>query len=113
MKLMQAQRCGRIINIGSLSSRRVRTDSAAYSASKHGLVGLTQVTALEGRPFGIACGILMPGNVLVERKSHIAEPSMSPEAIAKTVVTMASLPGDVNILESVILPIGQMFVGRG
>src|SRR5262249_56187515 len=68
MRIMKRQGGGRIINIGSISAQRVRPNSAPYSASKHGLWGLTQVTALEGRDFGISCGCLHPGNTLVERR---------------------------------------------
>src|SRR5581483_7613504 len=68
MGIMKKQGRGRIINIGSISAQRVRPNSAPYSASKHGLWGLTQVTALEGRDHGISCGCLHPGNVLVERR---------------------------------------------
>ena len=68
MRIMKPQGGGRIINIGSISAQRVRPDSAPYSASKHGLWGLTQVTALEGRDHGITCGCLHPGNMQVERR---------------------------------------------
>ena len=66
MKMMKRQGGGRIINIGSISAQRVRPQSAAYSTSKHGLWGLTQVTALEGRDHGISCGCLHPGNVVID-----------------------------------------------
>ncbi|MGH2369025.1 MAG: SDR family NAD(P)-dependent oxidoreductase, partial [Chloroflexota bacterium] len=48
-RIMKAQGGGRIINVSSISAQRVRPNSAPYSASKHGVWGLTQVTALEGR----------------------------------------------------------------
>ena len=67
---MKRQGAGRIINIGSISAQRVRPNMAPYSTSKHGLWGLTQATALEGRPFGISCGCLHPGNVLIERRQR-------------------------------------------
>jgi NAD(P)-dependent dehydrogenase (short-subunit alcohol dehydrogenase family) len=118
MKIMKRQRRGRIINIGSISALRVRPHSAAYSASKHGLWGLTQVTALEGRDFGITCGCLHPGNVRVERrqesdKAEDQEPMMSVEEIAQAAVLMATLPPHVNMLEAIVLPAGQLYVGRG
>jgi NAD(P)-dependent dehydrogenase (short-subunit alcohol dehydrogenase family) len=118
MKIMKRQRGGRIINIGSISAQRVRPHSAAYSASKHGLWGLTQVTALEGRDFGITCGCLHPGNVRVERrqesdKAEDREPMMSVEDIAQAAVLMATLPPHVNMLEAIVLPAGQLYVGRG
>ncbi|MBI1923689.1 SDR family oxidoreductase, partial [Candidatus Poribacteria bacterium] len=67
MRIMKKQGGGRIINIGSISAQRVRPNSAPYSTSKFGIWGLTQVTALEGRQYGIAASCLHPGNTLVER----------------------------------------------
>ena len=118
MRIMKRQGGGRIINIGSISAQRVRPGSAPYSASKHGVWGLTQVTALEGREFGIACSCLHPGNVLVERrqgstKREDDEPMMTVEELAQTAVLMATLPPHVNLLEAIVLPVGQLYVGRG
>ena len=117
-RIMKNQKGGRIINIGSIAASRVRPNSAPYSASKHGLWGLTQVTALEGREFGISCCALHPGNVMVERrqgsgKKEDDEPMMSAAELAETAVLMATLPPHVNMLEAIVLPIGQMYVGRG
>jgi NAD(P)-dependent dehydrogenase (short-subunit alcohol dehydrogenase family) len=118
MRVMKRQRAGRIINIGSISAQRVRPHSAPYSASKHGLWGLTQVTALEGREHGISCGCLHPGNVRVERRQGTAkqedeEPMMTVEELAEAAVLMATLPPHVNMLEAIVLPVGQLYVGRG
>ncbi len=118
MRIMKRQGGGRIINIGSISAQRVRPHSAPYSASKHGLWGLTQVTALEGRNHGISCSCLHPGNTLVERrqasgKVEDQEPMMSVEELAETAVLMATLPAHVNMLEAVVLPVGQLYIGRG
>ena len=118
MRVMKKQGGGRIINIGSISAQRVRPHSAPYSTSKHGLWGLTQVTALEGRDFGISCGCLHPGNVLIERRRDTGrkedqEPMMTVEEIAQAAVCMATLPPHVNMLEAIVLPVGQLYVGRG
>lgn len=117
LRIMKVQRSGRIINIGSISAQRVRPNSAAYSTSKHGIWGLTQVTALEGREFGITCGCLHPGNVEVETLAEArrinGEPVMNTEDIAHAAVAMAALPPDVNMLEAIVLPIGQHYIGRG
>ena len=80
---------------------------APYSTSKHGIWGLTQAAALEGREFGITCGCLHPGNVAVERrqassKLEDAEPMMSIAEIAETAVLMATLPPHVNMLEAIV-----------
>jgi NAD(P)-dependent dehydrogenase (short-subunit alcohol dehydrogenase family) len=116
--IMRRQGGGRIINIGSISAQRVRPHSAAYSASKFGLVGLTHVTALEGREFGISCGCLHPGNTLVERrqdsvKKEDEEPMMTVEELCQAAVLMATLPPHVNLLEAIVLPVGQLYLGRG
>ena len=112
-RIMKEQRDGRIINIGSIASQRVRPHSAAYSTTKHGIWGLTQVTALEGRDYGISCGCLNPGNVRVEKRAGDPEPMMSVVDIAQAALAMASLPPRVNMLEATILVIDQPFLGRG
>ncbi|MCA9248696.1 MAG: SDR family oxidoreductase [Planctomycetales bacterium] len=118
LQWMKPQRRGRILNIGSISAHRVRPGSAAYSASKHGLWGLTQVTALEGREFGVTCGCIQPGNTLVERRAasdnpEDEEPMMSIEDLAQIVVAAASLSDGVSLLEATVLPSKQLYVGRG
>jgi NAD(P)-dependent dehydrogenase (short-subunit alcohol dehydrogenase family) len=118
LRVMKKQGGGRIINVGSISAQRVRPHSAPYSASKHGLWGLTQVTALEGRDFNVSCGCLHPGNVLIERRQGTGrkedeEPMMTVDEIAQAAVLMATLPPHVNMLEAIVLPVGQLYVGRG
>ncbi|MFN0123464.1 MAG: SDR family NAD(P)-dependent oxidoreductase [Blastocatellia bacterium] len=117
MRIMKPQCGGRIINIGSISSQRVRPGSAPYSTSKFGLQGLTQVTALEGRDHGISCGCLHPGNVEVETlaagRAVNREPVMRPADIARAALAMAALPPYINMLEATVLPLTQPFLGRG
>jgi NAD(P)-dependent dehydrogenase (short-subunit alcohol dehydrogenase family) len=118
MRIMKRQQQGRIINIGSISAQRVRPRSAAYSASKHGLWGLTQVTALEGREHGITCCCLHPGNIAVERrqagdKIEDEEPMLSVEDLAEVALLIAALPPHVEMLETIVLPRDQLYVGRG
>jgi NAD(P)-dependent dehydrogenase (short-subunit alcohol dehydrogenase family) len=118
LRIMKPQGSGRIINIGSISAQRVRPNAAPYGASKHGLWGLTQSTALEGREYGVTCGCLHPGNVRVRRRSSSAretdaEPMMEVDEIAQAAILMASLPPHVNMLEAIVLPMGQLYVGRG
>jgi NAD(P)-dependent dehydrogenase (short-subunit alcohol dehydrogenase family) len=118
LRIMKPQKGGRIINIGSISAQRVRPNSGPYSASKHGLWGLTQVTALEGRDFGITCCCLHPGNVMVERrvssgKAEDDEPMLTADEIAQVALLMATLPPHVEMLEAIVLPHQQLYVGRG
>ena len=118
LRVMKPRRSGRIINVASISSHRVRPNSAAYSASKHGLWGLSQVTALEGREFGITCCCLKPGNVLVPHraasdKPQDQEPMMEIEEIAQVALLMATLPPHVEMLDATVIPREQLYVGRG
>ena len=115
MRIMKPQSGGRIINIGSISAQTPRFDSAPYTATKHGLVGLTKSTALEGREFGISACCLHPGNVETDMTSSVQgkEPMMTLDDIASVALTMASLPPHANMLEAIVLPIDQEYLGRG
>ena len=116
--IMKAAGGGRIINIGSISAQRTRVDMAPYTASKFGIWGLTQSAALEGRPHGIAVGCLHPGNVAVERRvssdrASDDEPMIATEEMARVALLMATLPPEANMLEAIVLPIDQLYIGRG
>ena len=118
LKIMKSQRSGRIINIGSVSAKVPRSHSAAYTTSKFGLEGLTRSLALDARDFGIAASILHPGNTATPiwtGREEIArrEGVMSPDDLARVAVTIATLPPEVNLLESIVLPVSMPFVGRG
>ena len=117
-KIMKPRRSGRIINIGSVSAKVPRANSAPYTTSKFGLEGLTRSLALDAREFGIAVSILHPGNTATPiwtGREEIArqEGVMSPDDLARVAVTIATLPLEVNMLESVVLPVSMPFVGRG
>ena len=55
---------GRIINIASVHGLVGSAQKAAYVAAKHGIVGLTKVTALENATSGVTCNAICPGWVL-------------------------------------------------
>ena len=61
---MRRANWGRIINIASAHGLVASAGKAAYVAAKHGLVGLTKVTALETATTGITCNAICPGWVL-------------------------------------------------
>jgi NAD(P)-dependent dehydrogenase (short-subunit alcohol dehydrogenase family) len=126
-KLMRDQtpRGGRIINNGSISATTPRVNSAPYTATKHAVLGLTKSTALDGRKYDIACGQIDIGNAateLTERMATgmpqpngcvLAEPRMDVEHVASSIVHMANLPLDANILVMTIMATKMPFVGRG
>ena len=64
LPLMIAKQWGRIINIASAHGLVASAEKAAYVTAKHGLVGLTKVTAIESANQGITCNAICPGWVL-------------------------------------------------
>lgn len=65
---------GRIINLSSVHGLRASANKSAYVAAKHGLMGLTKTTALEGGPQGVTCNAINPGYVLTPLvKGQIAD----------------------------------------
>ena len=71
---------GRIINNGSISAHTPRPRSIAYTATKHAITGLTKSTALDGRPYAIACGQIDIGNAATDMTTAMAEGSCRPTA---------------------------------
>lgn len=117
-RIMKPQKSGRIINIGSISGQMPRVKSAPYTTSKFAVSGLTKALALELRPFNIAVCVVHPGNVMTdiwEKTPQVPEQEgvMTVEDLAETVITIASLPDNVNLFESIILPVSQPYLGRG
>lgn len=61
--IMKKQRYGRVINIASINGLVGFAGKSAYNSAKHGVIGLTKVTALEGAKYGITVNALCPGYV--------------------------------------------------
>ncbi len=126
-RLMKAQepRGGRIINNGSISATTPRPNSAPYTATKHAITGLTKSTALDGRPFDIACGQIDIGNAatdmtqkmssgVLQANGEIApEPTIPVKHVAEAVVYMAGLPLSANVLTMTVMATKMPLVGRG
>jgi NAD(P)-dependent dehydrogenase (short-subunit alcohol dehydrogenase family) len=116
---------GRIINNGSISAHSPRPHSVGYTATKHAITGLTKSIALDGRPFGIACGQIDIGNAATEMTQAISrgavqadgsvrpEPTFDARHAADAVLYMASLPLDANVQFLTITATTMPFIGRG
>ncbi|HYW02049.1 MAG TPA: SDR family oxidoreductase [Candidatus Acidoferrum sp.] len=114
MKIMKPQGGGRIINIGSISAQMPRANFAAYGCSKAGLLSLTKTTALDGRNYGIVAGCIHPGNTNTSQMTDTpGEPAMEVDDVVKVVMAMATLPLNVNMFETIVLPVAQLYLGRG
>ncbi len=122
----QTPRGGRIINNGSISAYVPRPLSAAYTASKHGVTGLTRSTSLDGRAHDIACGQIDIGNAATEFTERMrttgalqpdgttrVEPGVDVADVARAVVYMATLPLDANVQFMTVMATKMPYVGRG
>src|SRR5690242_8481408 len=122
IKIMKAQqpRGGRIINNGSISAHTPRPHSAAYTATKHAVTGLTKQTALDCRGHDICCGQIDIGNAatpLTERMVQgegvlqpdgrkMVEPRMAAEDVGRAVRSeehTSELQSHVNLVCRLLL----------
>ena len=88
---MKARGWGRIVNMASAHGLVASPFKAAYVAAKHGVIGLTKVTALEGAESGITCNAICPGYVwtpLVEKQigDQAAAHGVTREAVVRDVL---------------------------
>jgi NAD(P)-dependent dehydrogenase (short-subunit alcohol dehydrogenase family) len=116
---------GRIINNGSISAHAPRPNSAAYTACKHAITGLTKSTSLDGRKYDIACGQIDVGNALTEMTARMAngvpqangevvvEPTMDVQNVARAIVFMATVTPEANVQFLTVMATKMPFVGRG
>jgi NAD(P)-dependent dehydrogenase (short-subunit alcohol dehydrogenase family) len=121
----QTPRGGRIINNGSISAHTPRPNSIAYTATKHGVMGLTKTASLDGRKYDIAVGQIDIGNAATEMAARMAtgviqangeiaiEPLMDVNIVGQSVLYMASLPLEANVLFHTVMATKMPFVGRG
>jgi NAD(P)-dependent dehydrogenase (short-subunit alcohol dehydrogenase family) len=106
---MMKQRSGTIINIVSVAAKRAIPGGAAYAASKHAVLGLTQVLAEEMRPHGVRVGALSPGAVDTALWDAVPSPPdrsrmLRPEDVAEAALLMASLPPGASLEDLTLLP---------
>ena len=126
-RVMKAQspQGGRIINNGSISAHAPRPMSIAYTATKHAVSGLTKTASLDGRKHDIAVGQIDIGNALTELAARMGkgvpqangeiavEPLMDVNIVGQSVLYMANLPLEANVLFHTVMATKMPFVGRG
>jgi NAD(P)-dependent dehydrogenase (short-subunit alcohol dehydrogenase family) len=126
-RMMKAQSPmgGRIINNGSISAHVPRPGSAPYTASKHGMTGLTRSTSLDGRAFNIVCSQIDIGNALTELTARMGdgvpqpdgsispEPTMDVQHVADAIVQIAAMPLEANVQFMTIMASKMPYIGRG
>ncbi|MBI81875.1 MAG: hypothetical protein CMJ81_01640 [Planctomycetaceae bacterium] len=102
LKRMIPAGCGMIINIASVVGFKGYPQQAAYTASKHGVMGLTKSFAAEAQEHGIRVSAILPGGVdteMIAQARPDLDPSVliRPEDIAKTVLYLLSLSGQATV----------------
>lgn len=126
-RVMKAQtpRGGRIINNGSISAHTPRPNSIAYTSTKHAVVGLTKTASLDGRKYDIAVGQIDIGNAATEMAARMAkgvpqangeiaiEPLMDVAIVGQSVLYMANLPLEANVMFHTVMATKMPFAGRG
>ncbi|MFA5957697.1 SDR family oxidoreductase [Hyphomicrobium sp.] len=127
VRIMKAQdpKGGRIINNGSISAITPRPFSAAYTATKHAITGLTKSLSLDGRADNIACSQIDIGNaatdltakmesgILQANGTTMVEPRMDVSHVADAVLYIANLPLDANVQSMTLMATAMPFIGRG
>ena len=121
----QTPQGGRIINNGSISALVPRPNSAPYTATKHGVTGLTKSLSLDGRKYNIACSQIDIGNAATDMTEKMTagvlqangelapEPRMNVQHVAEAVVYMAKLPLEANVQFMTLMATQMPFIGRG
>ena len=126
-RVMKAQdpKGGRIINNGSISAHAPRPNSIAYTATKHAVMGLTKTASLDGRKHDIAVGQIDVGNAGTEMAMRMAkgvpqangeiavEPLMNVDIVGQSVLYMANLPLEANVMFHTVMATKMPFAGRG
>ena len=116
---------GRIINNGSISAHSPRPGSAAYTATKHAITGLTKSLSLDGRDFNIACSQIDIGNALTDLTAGFSKGALQPNGqtlpeptietirVAESVYHMAELPVEANVQFMTLMATNMPYIGRG
>lgn len=121
----QTPQGGRIINNGSISATTPCPNSIAYTSTKHAVQGLTKSASLDGRRYDIAVGQIDVGNAgtdmaqkmaagILQPNGEIAiEPLMDVSIVGQSILYMANLPLEANVMFHTVMATKMPFAGRG
>ncbi len=123
LPLMRAHEGGRIVLIGSINGSRGKFGTAAYSASKAGLLGLAKSVAREAGRFGVLVNVVEPGWVRTPLTESVPQPIreaalaesligsfVDPEDVAQAVMFLCG-PGGRRITGQILRVDGGQFLG--
>ena len=100
---------GHIINVSSVAGMQPYPGCAAYGASKYGLIGLSEVLALEGKKRNIRVHVICPGNTQTDvwagqAPAEVQARMMKPDDVAEVIRWLAVSPPHVSFDQIVIRP---------
>lgn len=96
-KLVASNRTGKIVNIASLLSFQGGIRVASYTASKHGVVGITQILANEWAAKGINVNAVAPGYIVTNNTEALrADPDRSAAILARIPAGRWGSPSDIG-----------------
>lgn len=101
-----AAREGRVVNISSLSGKRVRNENLGYAMSKFAVMALTQEVRRQGWEHGIRATAVCPGFVDTDMTAHVTKvgrDTMSrPEDVAALIEAVLGLPNNATVAELLV-----------
>ena len=103
---------GQIVNIASTAAKKGWENAAAYAASKHGVMGLTQVLHAEGRDHGVRAMAVVAGGMRTNFFKALDPPPdpanlQPPENVANTILFMVCQPSETVIHEVIVTPMTE------
>ncbi len=103
---LRAAGSGRIVNLASLSGKRVAGDNAAYPLSKFAVVALSHATRRAGWEDGVRVTALCPGYVATDMVSDVSDPPaeamIQPADLAELAATVIALPNTASVAEILV-----------
>lgn len=98
--------CGRIVNVASLSGKRVKNDNAGYAMSKFALMALTHATRRAGWDDGVRVTAVCPSFVATDMTAGVTTigrgEMIQPEDLAELVATVIALPNTASVAELLV-----------
>jgi NAD(P)-dependent dehydrogenase (short-subunit alcohol dehydrogenase family) len=103
---LKASGAGRVVNVASLSGKRVKNLNAGYQMSKHAVVALTHAVRRAGWEHGIRATALCPGFVETDMTARVTDmprdEMTDPADLARLVATVVALPNNAAIAELLV-----------
>lgn len=103
---LRASGAGRIVNVSSLSGKRVRNDNVAYAMSKFALMALTHATRRTGWEDGVRATAVCPSFVATDLTADVVKVTrdemIAPEDLARLIATLIALPNTATVAELLV-----------